>query len=189
MVSLLAPAGSVSVAVSGAALEGDLVLPVGATGIVAFAHGSGSSRHSARNRFVASALAEAGLGTRHRPLTATEEAWRCDMRAQKLRGTLIGSSSSSGVTTIAGAILVVPSLPREWLAGGPFSDYAIPALALCVVCGGGALAAAALVARRPALGGLASVLAGGAMAAFEIVEAAVVGLLVLEFSSELPSYR
>ncbi|WP_242040444.1 hypothetical protein [Anabaena subtropica] len=36
-------------------LEGNLVIPEGATGIVLFAHGSGSSRHSPRNRYVAGA--------------------------------------------------------------------------------------------------------------------------------------
>ncbi|MGP3923227.1 phosphoribosyltransferase family protein [Streptomyces sp. 8N616] len=44
-------------------LPGDLRVPAGAPGIVAFAHGSGSSRHSPRNRAVATALNEAGLGT------------------------------------------------------------------------------------------------------------------------------
>ena len=44
-------------------LEGDLVIPKGAGGIVLFAHGSGSSRHSPRNQFVARTLQEAGLGT------------------------------------------------------------------------------------------------------------------------------
>lgn len=44
-------------------LEGDLVLPAGAQGVVLFAHGSGSSRHSPRNQFVAAALREANLGT------------------------------------------------------------------------------------------------------------------------------
>ena len=44
-------------------LEGDLVLPAQARGLVLFAHGSGSSRLSPRNRFVAGALQEAGLGT------------------------------------------------------------------------------------------------------------------------------
>jgi putative phosphoribosyl transferase len=46
-----------------ATLSGDLVVPSAATGIVLFAHGSGSSRHSSRNRFVASVLQRAGLGT------------------------------------------------------------------------------------------------------------------------------
>jgi pimeloyl-ACP methyl ester carboxylesterase len=41
----------------------DLVVPDGAFGIVVFAHGSGSSRHSPRNKAVAAGLREAGLGT------------------------------------------------------------------------------------------------------------------------------
>jgi putative phosphoribosyl transferase len=53
----------VEVPVRDAALNGDLVLPDGATGLVAFAHGGGSSRHSPRNRQVALRLNEAGLGT------------------------------------------------------------------------------------------------------------------------------
>jgi putative phosphoribosyl transferase len=44
-------------------LAGNLTVPAGTSGIVVFAHGSGSSRHSPRNRYVATTLAEAGLGT------------------------------------------------------------------------------------------------------------------------------
>ena len=44
-------------------LAGELSLPPGASGVVVFAHGSGSSRHSPRNVFVARALQSAGLGT------------------------------------------------------------------------------------------------------------------------------
>jgi putative phosphoribosyl transferase len=44
-------------------LHGQLHLPVPATGVVLFAHGSGSGRHSPRNRFVATVLQQAGLGT------------------------------------------------------------------------------------------------------------------------------
>lgn len=44
-------------------LEGALCVPEGARGLVAFIHGSGSSRHSARNRAVATALQEGGLAT------------------------------------------------------------------------------------------------------------------------------
>jgi putative phosphoribosyl transferase len=44
-------------------LEGDLQVPDHATGVVLFAHGSGSGRHSARNRFVAGELQAAGLAT------------------------------------------------------------------------------------------------------------------------------
>ncbi|WKE72546.1 phosphoribosyltransferase family protein [Streptomyces sp. WP-1] len=50
------PAGAVR-------LGGSLTVPEGATGVVAFAHGSGSSRHSPRNRHVAEGLHRAGLGT------------------------------------------------------------------------------------------------------------------------------
>jgi len=44
-------------------LDGELSIPAGAAGLVIFAHGSGSSRHSPRNGFVARALQDAGLGT------------------------------------------------------------------------------------------------------------------------------
>ena len=40
-------------------LEGNLSLPKGADGVVLFAHGSGSSRHSPRNRYVAALLNQA----------------------------------------------------------------------------------------------------------------------------------
>lgn len=50
------PAGQVT-------LTGDLTVPDGACGLVLFAHGSGSSRLSPRNRYVAGVLHEAGLGT------------------------------------------------------------------------------------------------------------------------------
>ncbi|MTW14405.1 alpha/beta hydrolase [Pseudoduganella eburnea] len=45
------------------AVEGTLDLPTGASGVVLFAHGSGSSRFSPRNNFVAGALRNAGIGT------------------------------------------------------------------------------------------------------------------------------
>jgi dienelactone hydrolase len=44
-------------------LEGMLVVPAKAEGMVLFAHGSGSSRHSPRNNFVAKVLRESGIGT------------------------------------------------------------------------------------------------------------------------------
>jgi pimeloyl-ACP methyl ester carboxylesterase len=54
---------SVHVPVGGSSLEGDLVVPAGALGIVLFAHGSGSSRFSTRNQFVARALKGRRLAT------------------------------------------------------------------------------------------------------------------------------
>src|SRR5438552_17774291 len=44
-------------------LDGDLSIPVGAQGVVLFAHGSGSSRHSTRNQFVARTIRQQGVGT------------------------------------------------------------------------------------------------------------------------------
>jgi dienelactone hydrolase len=49
--------------IAGVALNGDLSLPADAHGLVIFAHGSGSSRHSSRNRAVAEVLQHARLGT------------------------------------------------------------------------------------------------------------------------------
>lgn len=53
----------VGVRAGGVQLGGHLTVPEGAAGVVVFAHGSGSSRHSPRNRSVAAALNAAGLGT------------------------------------------------------------------------------------------------------------------------------
>jgi putative phosphoribosyl transferase len=54
-------------------LGGHLTIPDGAAGVVIFAHGSGSSRHSPRNRYVASVLNQAGLGTLLFDLLTDEE--------------------------------------------------------------------------------------------------------------------
>jgi putative phosphoribosyl transferase len=65
-------------------LQGDWAVPEAARGIVLFAHGSGSSRHSPRNRFVAAALREAGLATLlFDLLTADEE--EVDLQTRHLR--------------------------------------------------------------------------------------------------------
>ncbi|MGE5292022.1 MAG: phosphoribosyltransferase, partial [Micromonosporaceae bacterium] len=53
----------VTVTAGGSELSGTLTISAGATGIVVFVHGSGSSRFSPRNQYVASVLGEAGLGT------------------------------------------------------------------------------------------------------------------------------
>ena len=65
-------------------LEGNLTLPAKPAGVVLFAHGSGSSRHSPRNRFVAEQLQRAGLTTLLMDLlTADEEA--IDRQTRALR--------------------------------------------------------------------------------------------------------
>ena len=65
-------------------LEGDLAIPSGARGVVVFAHGSGSSRFSPRNRAVAAALRDAGLGTLLVDLLTRDEE-HADARTGQLR--------------------------------------------------------------------------------------------------------
>lgn len=61
-------------------LEGSLEIPEGAAGVVLFAHGSGSSRHSPRNTYVADVLRQHGLGTLLLDLLTSEEDQDYDMR-------------------------------------------------------------------------------------------------------------
>src|SRR5258705_899421 len=53
----------VLIPIGGVRLAGDLTMPPDAGGLVIFAHGSGSSRHSPRNKAVAQRFNQAGLGT------------------------------------------------------------------------------------------------------------------------------
>ena len=78
------PADAVRVGAGAVVVDADLTVPDGATSVVAFAHGSGSSRHSPRNRAVAQALHRAGLATLLADLlTPDEEA--ADRRTGRLR--------------------------------------------------------------------------------------------------------
>jgi dienelactone hydrolase len=74
----------VQVPIGAAALDGDLEVPPGARGVVLFAHGRGSSRHSPRNRFVAAVLNEAGLATLLIDLLMHQEE-AIDLRTARLR--------------------------------------------------------------------------------------------------------
>lgn len=74
----------VNINTGSAKLEGDLSIPKGASGLVLFAHGSGSSRFSPRNRFVAEGLNENGIATLLFDLL-TEEEERLDERTGELR--------------------------------------------------------------------------------------------------------
>src|SRR5688500_19449538 len=65
-------------------LEGELKVPSFATGIVLFAHGSGSSRHSPRNQYVASVIRNAGVGTLLFDLLTRAEA-AIDIQTRHLR--------------------------------------------------------------------------------------------------------
>jgi putative phosphoribosyl transferase len=125
---------AVRIDVGGVSLAGDLGLPAGpAAGVVLFAHGSGSSRHSPRNRAVAAALARAGFATLLVDLlTAAEE--DVDRRTRELRFDL-------------------PLLARrlacclDWLASDP-GTAGLPVGLFGASTGGGAALLAA--AERPA---------------------------------------
>jgi putative phosphoribosyl transferase len=68
------PSTQVAILADGRELEGELVVPAGVVGVVAFAHGSGSSRHSPRNRYVAGELHKARLATLLLDLLTEQEA-------------------------------------------------------------------------------------------------------------------
>jgi len=74
----------VRIPINSIVLEGNLVIPEGAQGIVIFAHGSGSSRHSSRNKYVAWKLQKEGFGTLLFDLLTAEEE-RIDMVTAHLR--------------------------------------------------------------------------------------------------------
>ncbi len=69
---------------AGTVIDGDLIVPDDATGIVVFAHGSGSGRHSPRNRQVAKSLQRQGLATLLLDLLTPDEE-RLDDRTGRLR--------------------------------------------------------------------------------------------------------
>jgi putative phosphoribosyl transferase len=123
---------SARIALEDAVLEADLVLPSPAQGVVAFAHGSGSSRHSPRNRFVANVLVGGGLGALLVDLLTPEEERR-DVRTRELRfdiGLLAGR--------LAGMV--------DWLAAEA-PTAGLPVGLFGASTGGGAALVAA--ARRP----------------------------------------
>lgn len=136
--------------------EGMLAIPEGAKGIVIFAHGSGSSRRSPRNLYVAKALQERGLATLLHDLLTEEEAadranvfdiellasrlnqtvqWaREDERTQQLAYGLFGASTGAGAALIAaaepnaGVAAVVSRGGRPDLAGDALDRVRAPTL-------------------------------------------------------------
>jgi putative phosphoribosyl transferase len=78
------PEREVEVPVGDASLAGTLTVPAGPRGVVVFAHGSGSSRFSPRNRAVAGVLVDAGLATLLTDLLTPEEE-EVDLRTARLR--------------------------------------------------------------------------------------------------------
>jgi putative phosphoribosyl transferase len=99
----------VHVTLDSVALEGALAIPDGATGIVLFAHGSGSSRHSPRNLYVAGALGQGGLATLLIDLLTAEEE-REDDRTARLR---------FDINLLARRVVAA----TDWLLGNPAARH------------------------------------------------------------------
>ena len=74
----------VEIPVNGIRLQGFLTVPENAIGVVLFAHGSGSSRHSSRNQFVAAELNQSGLATLLFDLLTADEGGE-DLHIRELR--------------------------------------------------------------------------------------------------------
>lgn len=134
---------NVQIPAAGVVLEADITLPDPARGLVLFGHGSGSSRHSPRNRFMASHLQGAGLATVLADLLTEEEERRDALtfelrydiellatRLAELTDWLVGNEHTAGLglgllgaSTGAAAALVAAAIR--------------PATARAVVCRGG----------------------------------------------------
>ena len=126
--------GLVYVSAGRVTLEGNLLIPDGARGLVMFAHGSGSSRFSSRNRYVADVLRQSGVGTLLIDLLTRDEE-SVDLRTAHLRfdigllaDRLVGAS--------------------EWLAKQPETMSLKLGLFGASTGGGAALVAAARVPER-----------------------------------------
>jgi dienelactone hydrolase len=123
---------TIDVRVDAGTLEGALTLPAGCSAVVLFAHGSGSSRHSPRNRLVAEHLNEGGLGTLLIDLlTADEEAAERATRHLRFDIALLTDRLTAAL---------------DWLAQAD-ATRALPVGAFGASTG--AAAALALAARRP----------------------------------------
>jgi pimeloyl-ACP methyl ester carboxylesterase len=144
---------AVTLDADGVPLEGDLEFPENPAGLVLFAHGSGSSRRSPRNRRVAADLRAAGLGTLLFDLLTAEEE-RVDAITAELRfdiprlarrligavdwvGAALGEAAPPigcfGASTGAAAALIAaadrPERVRAVVSRGGRPDLAGPALA------------------------------------------------------------
>jgi len=151
---------SVYIPIGDIALEGELALPERPTGLVLFAHGSGSSRHSPRNQLVAQRLRRSGTGTllfdlltgreeqeeastghlrfdiqllAQRLLAATD--W-CHSNHPELSMGYFGSSTGGGAALVAAAVSTVPIAAvvsrggRPDLAGAFLGQVKAPTLLL-----------------------------------------------------------
>jgi putative phosphoribosyl transferase len=126
--------GEVSLAAGSVVLNGDLLVPREATGIVLFAHGSGSSRFSPRNQYVARVIREAGVGTLLFDLLTREEE-AIDMLTRRLR---------FDISLLARRLVDV----TNWLAREPETSRLRPGYFGSSTGGGAALVAAAALGEK-----------------------------------------
>lgn len=108
---MTAPEDTVRIPIAGAVLHGDLLVTEDASGLVLFAHGSGSSRLSPRNRSVASYFRERGLGTLLFDLLTVEEE-RVDAYSREYR---------FDIPFLAARLVAV----TDWIAKNPATPRAI----------------------------------------------------------------
>jgi putative phosphoribosyl transferase len=154
--------GSVRIPVGAAELDADLAVPARARSVVIFAHGSGSGRHSPRNRYVAEALRRAGHATLLMDLLTPEEE-QVDLRTRELRFD-IGLLA----TRLAAAV--------DWWTARHGTDLPVVAFGAST----GAAAALIAAAERPAVVGVVSRggrpdLAGAALGRVRVPVLLVVG--------------
>jgi len=100
------------------------------------------------------------------------------------RAALVVLNTFLGLTAVVGGLGLLLGWyeppPVELLRGSPFGSYAIPALFLLVVIGGGGLVAAVAVLRRHELGAPASGVVGAMTIGFEVVQMLIIGFSWLQ---------
>lgn len=119
-------------------LEGELILPDGAAGLVVFAHGSGSSRKSPRNNFVAEVLRTHGLGTLLFDLLTEEEDQEYETRfnidllttrlVERLPDSMELTKAAGTWFRTAQFTVISAAVSREWL----MNPEPMPVLEWCI---------------------------------------------------------
>jgi dienelactone hydrolase len=115
----------VSVAMDYVTLAGNLVIPPAAQGIVLFSHGSGSSRHSPRNRYVAGVLQQQGLATLLLDLLTVEEEEE-DLHTRQFRFDIgLLAQRMVGATDWLGQTAAIQKLPIGYFGASTGSAAAL----------------------------------------------------------------
>jgi hypothetical protein len=103
----------------------------------------------------------------------------CRGERRRLELAVTWLSAATAVNAFGGAVYGwngAPGVPREWLRGSPFEDYRVPGVILGAGVGGTAAVAAAAAWRGSAPEAPASILAGGVLTGWIVIQVAVIGL-------------